>query len=112
MSTWAWLLVAIFFALAALAWSVGHDISWPYLVILGLLAASGCVWWVDRYVKQPTGVPTAPESLRCVGCRQRDRKIKWRNLWLMAASVAIFAACYGGPHCQVGPRDPARRQCA
>ncbi len=91
MTSRAWLL-----ALGLLAFAVLAGLANQWAFTFGLICAAVLVWWADQYLKRPTSVPTAPESLRCVGCRQRDRKIKWRNLWLGAAVVGVLVAFYLG----------------
>lgn len=52
------------------------------------------VWYAfDHYwLRRRTGLPTAPDTLSCSGCRQRDRRIRW---WQFAWLVTLVAGIAG-----------------
>lgn len=67
----------------------GGLLGWPSLVIAVLLVCAVLVGFVDWYIKRPTGLPTAPTTLSCSGCKKRDRRVRWTELGGAAAVLAV-----------------------
>jgi len=90
MSIRVWLAVLWLLALAVLLWwAFGVRAS---AVVAGLVAAAGLIVAVAQYLKRPTGLATAPDTLSCSGCKRRDRQIRWREILVGIAGVVGVAA--------------------
>lgn len=72
----------------------GGLLGWPPLLIAVLLICAVLVGFVDWYIKRPTGLPTAPTTLSCSGCKKRDRRIRWTELAGVAAVAVLGFVIY------------------